>query len=325
MQFPYLDETMPAGIITGMMGRKQSGKSLYALELAYQIKRETGKDTLYISSEESSHYFQDLWAPSLEVKYNTKLTLHYKYVPMPLDLLRLVGISGNLMMTKHTPKKVEENEEQETKVKATKAEFVPISVAPETSPLLDFIRENNIGLIVIDSITAAFDILLMGGQQNFPLRQALEEAFFIYLMKVVELTKEQIYIFTTHHLSMNPTVPFQTITSAVVKGGSAVGHHVKVLFAIERSNDFLNILKQTKTIKKEEREVTIPFPTGARNIWVLRYPTIQEWSKVYLLQIDSNGFRRSSEEERATLKRELASRRQLVTANDVARPDIDVQ
>jgi hypothetical protein len=269
MKFLCTDEIYPTNVVAGIAGLKQAGKSLYAFEQGFL----TGGDMLYISTEEGSDFFLQVWKPVFEKKYNTKPKIHFQYCPNATDLLAFFGLEGELRTS------VSKDD------KATKMEFQTTKLDIEHSPFVELVKQANINYLVVDSVTTAFDALIIGGRQNYPLRAQLEEVFFSVLNNAIKKSGKSIYIFCTNHLTFNPTSPRVTQFHMIeeifqVKGGKMIGHYVKLLYGLE----------------KRER------PHGYRYLHVIRYPNIPEFDKSYELLITNEGFSNTNKQEIQQIK-----------------------
>jgi hypothetical protein len=285
VNFLLLDETFPPYEIAGCMGLKQSGKTLYAFEQGYAVTKEVGGNILYISTENLSPFLLDVWRPVFESKYNTKPKLVYRYLGNVEELLAFCGAKGQLIY-KGT------KEEVAKKAKGIKIEWNPTSYdEPEETELAKLIKSENISYLVIDSITEVFSKLVVAGQQNYPLRDTLQDIFFASLREIIRVAgvavNKPIYIFTTHHITMNPIAPQVSTYHMVeyiykVEGGKSVGHHVQILYAFEQRDR----------------------PHGARIIWLVRYANVAEFSKSYSMMIDKKGWARVTKADYEKIKEE---------------------
>jgi KaiC/GvpD/RAD55 family RecA-like ATPase len=299
-RFLDIDEIYPTNYVAGLMGLPKTGKTLWAFQQGFPLIKEKDGKILYLNTEESSRFFLDTWEEVFQKKYDVKPKIDFRYLPTAEDLLGFCGIHGNVVIQnakaekKATKKEkakeegkeedVEEDEESalspQKKEKGIVMQWQNKSIDLEGSDLMKALTEGDVTYVVVDSITAAFNSLIAGGQQNYPLRAVTEKMFFTTFQRIVDRSKQQVHIMTTHHVSYNPTSiqvnQFHMIEEMLKEeGGKPVGHGVKVMFAME---------KRTR-------------PHGGRLLHVVRYPNLPEFSKSYRLLIDNNGFRRATEEE----------------------------
>ena len=307
MKFLCTEDYYPPHVVVGICGLKQGGKTLFALEQGYAIVKEVGGSILYLNTEEPTSFFIDTWKEAMEKKYGVKPEIVYKYCQPPeigkeVDIMKLVGFGGilrNSNVEKAQPKKAqtqkkeeakegeqkEEEKQDPTKEKAVRLDFNATSINPTDSELAKLIKEKNIGYIVVDSVTAAFDPIATAGRQNFPTRANMEELFLSYLPLITFKSGKPIYIMTIHHLSYNPTDPFAEKMQEklfVQKGGKEIGHFTKVLYGLDK---YLR-------------------PHGARDLLLIRYPNQSEFSRTYTLLISESGFSKVDPKDLEKIKAE---------------------
>jgi hypothetical protein len=287
---------------------KQAGKSLFAYEQGYAIVKAEGGEILYLDTEEPTTFMFDVevekdeelgldphraWKDVFSEKYGVNPILNFEYLPDTEAIMDYFGIHGKVIITEADeavpkelkPKKNETEEEKtlreaeakkkaEEKQKGIKLEFKLIKVDTENSPFMKMLKTHDIRYIIVDSVTV-FNALTTGGRQNFNIRNQAEDMFFETLKTKthnrVKETGKPIYIFTTNHLANNPTDPFTSKMDEkffIEKGGKAVGHATKILFG------FRKMMR----------------PHGGREIIIMRYPNIAEFSVTIPRLITDNGF-----------------------------------
>jgi hypothetical protein len=264
MNYLLLDEIFPAKTITGIMGLPQSGKTLYALEQAFYVTKQTEKNFLFISTEETNDFFLKSWYDVFASKYSHKPDYVFNYCADAEEFLHFFGIEGKLEL-------------------GEKNEFAIKNIDINKSLFMESIMKSNIGYVVIDSVTTVMNPLMQGGRQNLPLRSGVEELFFSAFNSALRRVKWDVYIFTTNHISFNPTMPFQSRESIVYKGGKIIGHYTKNLLFLEVRGERLH---------------------GHRVMFVVRYPTLPAWEKRYELLINEKGFNKITHEELELMRAE---------------------
>lgn len=309
MHFLKTNLPMPSSVITGVCGMKQAGKSLWAYEQAYAITKEEGGEVLYIDTEEPDDFMFSVaieedkelgmeahkpWKEVFAAKYGVEPIIDYRYVPNVEEMMALIGVFGKKIITEAPegnprelkPKKGESAEDftkrqeeakkkadEKEKEKGAKFEFKEYKVDTENSVFNKLINEKDIRYVVFDSITV-FNDLMQGGRQNLGLRSQTEESFFNTVKELCAKRKAKtgkpIYVFTTNHLSFDPTnrFAFMDEVSLKEKGGKTIGHTHKVLFGLKK----------------------LTSPHGAREVVVIRYPNLPEYGYRLPLLITNNGF-----------------------------------
>jgi len=320
MKFLELDEPMIPYICMGTCGKKQAGKSLYSRELGYKIIKEEGGEILWLSTEEPTDFMFTIeieehegWDKVFAKKYGVEPIVHWEYLPNAEEVMRYIGVDGRIIITEaepvepkplkdikgETPEARAKREEEVKKAandrqKGIKLEFKTIKVDTDHSPLAKMLEEHDIRYIVLDSLTTPFDQLLIGGRQNFGIRAQLEEAFLNTTQQLVvkrgKVTKKNIYVMTTNHITNDLTDRFTKLMiekELVEKGGGAVGYNLKVLYGFKP--------KQT--------------PHGSREVWVIRFPNLPDYGKMYNLLITNKGFTKTSKDELKDVKEEQKAER----------------
>ena len=323
MKFLRTNLPMPSSVITGACGMKQAGKTLYAYQQGFAIVKEEGGEVAYYDTEEPDDFMFTVeiekdnelgmephrpWNEVFAEKYGVKPVIHYTYVPNVEEMMALIGVYGKVIITEASEGKARELKQKKTetaeaftkrkeesqkkadekeKEKGAKFEFKPYKVDTEKSSFNKLINEKDIRYVVFDSITV-FNPLMQGGRQNLGLRSQIEESFFSTVKELCAKRKAKtgkpIYVFTTNHLSFDPTnrFAFMDEVSLKEKGGKAIGHTHKVLFGFKK----------------------LTSPHGARELVVIRYPNLPEYGYRLPLLITDDGFQNTDKKELEEVKEE---------------------
>ena len=287
-KFLGTDESFPALVVSGIMGMKQTGKSLYSFEQGYAlIKQEGNGGILYLGTEEVTDVMftqgndgNPSWRERLDKKYGISPKYEYIFLPNVEEFLKFFGINGRLVIK---PGRVDEKNPEKTK--GMTLDYDVINMTLENTPLEKKLKEG-FTYIVIDSMTAMFDSLAISGNQNFPKRHQAEEIFFLQLNQLLyKLKQYNVRVFTTHHITFNPTDSFAAKMNEkmlVAKGGKAIWHYTKMLYGLK----------------------AYMRPHGARQMVVVRYPNLPEYGKEYTLLIDGTGIARADAKQLERIKGE---------------------
>lgn len=261
-KLPLTDEAWPTNLITGIIGPPQAGKTLYCNEVCYAMTEE-GDEVLYIGTgDEPTSFFIDMWTDTLEKKYKHKIKMNFRYAPNATELLNLVGIKGEVLLGEKTEFQIKESNVAE-------------------SELVKLLKKGKTKVIIVDSVTAPFDVLTVGGRQNLPLRAQVETVWFNAFTEAIRLSGQEVYILTTHHVTFNPTNPYEIKEHVMYKGGKIVGHYTKIVYALEHRDR----------------------PHGYRVMHVVRYPSIPEYGKSYDVLISSEGYKKTNKVEVEEMKK----------------------
>jgi hypothetical protein len=304
----------------GTCGKKQAGKSLYSRELGYKVVKEEGGEILWLSTEEPTDFMfttaieeHEGWDKVFAKKYGIEPVIHWEWCPTAEDMMRFIGVEGKVIITEasvstpkplkdikgesaedRTKREAEAKKAAEEKQKGSTLAFKTIKVDTDNSPLLKMLKAYDIRYIVVDSFTNPFDELISGGRQNFNIRAQLEETFLNTMQRLVtrygQSVKRNTYIMTTNHITNNPTDPFTAMMiekELHEKGGGAVGYNLKVLYGFKP--------RQT--------------PHGLREVWVMRFPNLPDYGKMYNLLITNKGFTKTTKDALKDVKEEQKEER----------------
>jgi hypothetical protein len=313
MKFLKTNLPMPSSVITGAIGMKQVGKSLFAYEQGYPIVKEEGGEVVYYDTEEPDDFMftveiekdnelgmeaHKAWKEVFAAKYGIQPTINYTYVPNVEEMMALIGVYGKVIITEAkegTPRELVQRKkesaedftkrqeeakkkaDEKEKEKGVKYEFKPYKVDTENSAFNKLINEKDIRYVVFDSITV-FNTLAQGGRQNLGLRSQTEESFFSTIKELCAKRKAKtgkpIYVFTTNHVSFDPTDRFSFMDEISLheKGGKTIGHTHKVLFGLKKKTT----------------------PHGAREMVLIRYPNLPEYGYRLPLLITDEGFQNTT-------------------------------
>jgi hypothetical protein len=146
----------------------------------------------------------------------------------------------------------------------------------EYSPIGDFIRDKEIGMIVYDSISAPAKSTFIG-TQDLPARSS---SFAFLLGQAQKLSsKFSIPIIAVNHISVHPHNPSWTHPY----GGLIVGYDFKYVFLLEKEPSASKLddypICNRETMKKHNRI-----------LWAYRHPRIEQYGLAALLMLDERGF-----------------------------------
>ncbi|MEM0117718.1 MAG: ATPase domain-containing protein [Conexivisphaerales archaeon] len=147
---------------------------------------------------------------------------------------------------------------------------------PEFSPIGNFVRENGIGLVIYDSISAPAKATFIG-TQDLPARSS---SFAFLLGQAQKLSSRfSIPILAVNHISVHPHNPAWTHPY----GGLIVGYDFKYVFHLE---------KEPATSKLSDYPISNRDRMQQHNrlIWAYRHPRIEEYGLAALLLLDDTGF-----------------------------------
>jgi len=240
-------------------GPPKTGKSLLVLEQTYYLMAKTGKNAIIVDTEGGVNRFIDKWHDVFSKKYNIDKR---PIVVMARTIEKVMYIQGlGVALNIHPPT----IDPKTGKVKsAGKVDLMLTGSFP--SSLEKMIKDNDVGILVYDSMTQPLRSQFPSGQQNFP---AKADATGLWLMKMFYFVDMyNVIVMAVHHHSLNPTNPFATPTTS---GGETIAYNFKIVLYLE------------KFISKKVG--------NCRKLHIVRFFDQPEWAKKVLMEIDDNGFR----------------------------------
>jgi len=217
------DRTIPFGIA----GVPEAGKTIFSLQESAWIAKQIGGNVLILDTEGGGHKVASKWYPVFSKKFDwdgmyivrdvrmTKRLLNYLYYE---DIDWRVSGKGKIDIRLLPPKK--------KKKKKKNGE-------DEDSELSDFERDiinENISVVVIDSLSKPLKEDFVGGQLNFPGRS---NAINLILGKIQTVAIDyNLFVMYIHHLSKPPE---QVWDAGDIVGGVNVKHSFKVWLLLSKS------------------------------------------------------------------------------------------
>ncbi|MEM4104701.1 MAG: AAA family ATPase [Thermoplasmatales archaeon] len=233
-------------IIYSLYGLPNTGKTLFVIQEIGNFLKNKYR-VLWIDTEGGGQAMIDAWAGKFfDIKNEN---LYYNEFLVYEDVMRYLGYEVEVLTDK---KKTEVNMVGEIKK--------DIGVN-ET-----FGRLKNNTAIVVDSITSLFRLRFSDSSQNFSAR-ATATGYLIFALEKLAKKTNAVLLFT-HHASLNPTNPYQTL--GVMRGGNTLMYYSKYILYIEKSRKKLL--------------------SDYRKIYGVRLPDSKEWEKTAWLKITDNGY-----------------------------------
>jgi len=257
----------PLKIPAIMYGPYSSGKSILFYQLAYDFLR--SRNVFFMDTEGGLYEMMTLWKPVFDKRFNIEtriskdLSKRYDKGCVYLiearhirTVLREHGYDVELEITGG-----KKSEESVPKIN------LRIKGLTENR-ILKLIRENNVGYIVYDSISAPLRTGFVGGRTQLPARS---DACSLWLSGILELADDyDVIIYSTAHESYDPANPYAT---PHIRGPTALLYSFKIVLYLDPSRSQKNELKNRKTI------------------WLQRFFNVEGWSKSAKVELTSEGYR----------------------------------
>ncbi|MEM4530581.1 MAG: AAA family ATPase [Thermofilaceae archaeon] len=231
--------------IFALYGLPNIGKTLLAVQESFWIASQ-GVNVLYIDTEGSLVTALKSWKQRFEQRFGRKADIYAVSYTSLEDLMRFLGYHVDISL------------------KGNKVE-VSSEMLRGTSEYEQFVKENSIGFVVLDSVSAPIRNKFPSAQQNFPARADITSMIYASLLK------SQAYgvsVLTVHHATFNPANPYET--HAEMRGGIVVQYYSKRIVYMDMRE------------KKGMEDV--------RRLWLVRGPNSRSWSNVAFARITSQGF-----------------------------------
>ncbi len=267
---------IPTGeVITNLVGKHLAGKSLLALQLAYEYCKESGGGILILDVDAGARLFVEEWKNIFEKRYGYKAETYIlpcfnlkRVIPAKTDRkmhiafdLKIYEVFGVKAVAYLSAEEVIDRESKIVKVSGGKTEFIPYSICDEI--VREYIEEKNVKAVIVDSFSQVFKDCFIGTQSLG--ERARAEDFLYGRIKEVGLKYPDTLIICNHHQTLNP------LTGSVdIAGGAAVIQNSKLALYIERMES-----------KKYY---------GLSRVYLFRYPNIPPWSKYVWLMYSDIGF-----------------------------------
>jgi len=269
--------------IVALYGKPQVGKTLFCLQEAVA----SDANVLYIDTEGGFRGMASKWLDVLRARFKTEGKIYLESSKNLMSLMEFFGFKtkvvfqtagddedeedeGAEVRSRKKPETVEEKikmmqkqEKREMREKG-KMEFRVLEKY-DNAPIDVWIKENKIGFVILDSITAPVRVIMPEERQNLPARAT---AMAIIMGKLVNLQQNHnVCVLVTSHASFDPTNPHSV---AQMRGGVAVYHFAKRIIYMDARD------------KKDLRDY--------RRMWIMRIEDEPKATTVVGVRIDDVGF-----------------------------------
>lgn len=287
----------PLSALVGVTGAPKAGKTIFTIQTAYDYMVKEKKNVLFVDTEGTlaSDYIP-LWGERFEKRYDISPKYFFAmgrvetYTPprarKPRRRFRLDWFDGKkptgdypqiISLTAVDIQSFSLLFGRPLVVTYSKSGKVTVLVDPavvgednlifspvEDTPIGRFVAENNIGMVVVDSITM-LTTPFAGGRVSFPARA---DALGLLLSTIIELAEKMgITVVATHHESLDPANPYARPT---VKGGKMIRHTFKY-------NMYIEALRGKKN-------------AGVKRLYLERHPTEEPFAFYTSVMLKSDGY-----------------------------------
>ncbi len=215
----------PEGIMTGLFGLSNIGKTIFSLQLAYELTAK-GNKVLYFDTEGLSPDQILFWANIFKERFNTTENPMIYQVKTAEKLFDALGRDFSY--------EIDKNSGKVGKIAVIKRN-IDKRKKDQSEPNI-LLRENP-DVVIIDSFSYLIKTTIGNTTALLPARADIEA-------KILAVFNEWLgeghkFLFMTHHVSKNPTNPYDT---GSIEGGDFIKYSEKVIIQINNSVKELNDL-----------------------------------------------------------------------------------
>lgn len=260
----FIDELwggIPFRTPVAIFGPTRAGKTLLVLQLGFYLASRTGTNILAIRSEASFDTIAREWYPRLIERYSPDY-IPDLFIESAVDMVQLLRLHGEevaITLRKASGKS------------PGRLEFEIIGTTEDK--VAKYVREQNVGVIIYDSLTAPIHRSFPARRENFPARADAIKRLAYHMLRVCDMAP--VFILTTHHQSMDPANPYAKPSMA---SEGTLGYEFGYIMYVEKYHDGA--------------------PT-IRRIWSIRAPGLPEWGAHKYAVIDKLGYWDVENEETA--------------------------
>jgi RecA/RadA recombinase len=239
-------------VIVALHGKPGVGKTLYALHECASMAS-AGVNVLIVDTEGGLKSAVEKWWPKLSRRFERRGKVYVETRKSLHTLHEFLGFRTEFSVHK-------KSKESEGKMEFRILETIQ-------SPEIDnFVKQQDVGFIVVDSVSMPVTTAISEEQQNRPARYT---ATALIMGKLAELQERYgACVLTVHHSSWNPANQYEIF--AQMRGGKIVHHYSKrVLYMDARKKDELS---------------------NFRRMWLARAEDVERFADVAFLAIDDDGM-----------------------------------
>jgi len=245
-----------------VVGPTRAGKTLLCLQLAIKLASGLQGNILAIRSETSFDTIAKTWVPRFLERYRPD-HIPRLYILNAVDMRQLLALHGDRCRIRF----------RTADGGSGKMEFDILESNEENSQVEKMVSQNNITVVIYDSLTAPIHRSFPAKRENFPARADAIKRLCYHMLRLCD--NYPIFLLATHHESRDPANPFAKPTMA---SESTLGYEFGFIMYIEKLRDGT---------------------PSTRRMWNIRSPSIPEWGMCKYAAIDNMGFWDLEDEDQA--------------------------
>ena len=236
------------------------GKTLLMVQESFWFMH-NGLNVLYVDTEGGIYQFVKKWAQVFSARFEKKGKMYIESRKGIESLFEFLGYRAGIVFRSADSKK--EKGKLEFRIVETIDEDIKRKEKIKT--IDDVIKEKNIDVVIIDSVTMPIREFTLE-QQSHP---AKDSALSIMMLKLARIMEENnVIVITTAHASDNPANPYER--GAEVRGGRALKHIGKRIVYMDA--------REKKGLE------------NYRRFWLVRAEDVEKWSKATAAKITDLGY-----------------------------------
>jgi len=259
---------IPLKLPCAFYGPTRAGKTLLTLQESFNIVKQKGGNILVVRSEASFDTVAMYWVPKFSEKFEVKPKILVVSAPDAVSMMKLHGDIVDIRLQKAT---------------GGKGKLVFDIIESTESQISKLIKENNVRVLIYDSLTAPIHRSFPAKRENFGARADCIKRLAYHMTLICD--EYDVAIITTHHESIDPTNPY--IKPKMATQGT-LGYEFGFIMYIEKM--------ESVSLARKGYE--------ARKLWVVRAPHKPEWGDNALVLLGPEGFRDVTKEELRRIKKE---------------------
>jgi len=281
----------PTRVLIGIYGPSGSAKSILCWQEVFFFLKQSQKNVLYFGTEGGEEMYPQLWFSRWKERFALKSEdLQRIYVLSMRDIQKIMELHGYFVWIKrsYSGKLDVLTKGLNLKKYDKKGSFKGAYL----SPIEEFVIDNNIGMIVIDSISNPICLEFSGGGYlDFPARAGITSKWLNVLQRIAN--RMDVLILTVHHHSVRPgSVPDLSTLKDVpkIKGGEITEYNLKIVTYLHNSP--LSSLEDVSTLSE------------LRRMYLVRFFDEAKWANSVPLMINDTGIYDVSKDEINILRKQ---------------------
>jgi hypothetical protein len=281
----------PTRTLIGIFGPSGSAKSILCWQEAFFFLKQSQKNVLYFGTEGGEEMYPQLWFSRWKERFALKSEdLQRVYVLSMRDIQKILELHGYIVRIKREYSG--KLDVLTTGLNLKKYEKEGKFKGAYLSPIEEFVVNNNVGMIIVDSISNPIDLEFSGGGYlDFPARAGITSKWLNVLQRIA--SRMDVLILTVYHHSVRPgSEPDLSTLKDVpkIKGGEITEYNLKIILYLHNSP--LSSLEDISALSE------------LRRMYLVRFFDEAKWAASASLMINDTGIYDISKDEIDILRKQ---------------------